>query len=422
MAERIPESEIVVISKSLRLLTASRDVLKRHYKRCVSASTSALPEPALAGRHRTACDACAKCKITCDRLLNCAACTRRGTECTYKRLETPSLRKELAPRGELETSTGRQLEQLERTTRSQKPDRTGQLSVPFLLNYSAPTNRNPGDVNQALTLLSTKESNSETVDLNLPSLGIGPEGHDLAFESSWALFFGTTPEYKPDGNSVLPEGLDNLDQRQHAADRMIDCLFTANAASYDYTDCVLDIEGTRAFISEQNIGNYIEAYFESTVRPRSRIVLKSTFCLESTSAPLLLTIFLMGATCGKDEDAKLHATAYADLVELVIFENPVFLQLVYSQDDTKGENLLDDEIQIIQAAILIMLIQLASPRPDARRRVRIQRYPALVSIARATCLTKIRNKWHDSSVPLDHAAFLKNELCIRLVAAVYHKS
>ncbi|KAJ5621569.1 hypothetical protein N7528_006352 [Penicillium herquei] len=63
-----------------------------------------------------------------------------------------------------------------------------------------------------------------------------------------------------------------------------------------------------------------------------------------------------------------------------------------------------------------MLMQLASPKPDSRRRVRIQRYPALVSIARATSLTKVRNLWHDPSIPLDHAQFLENETRIRLVA------
>ena len=405
----------VAFSDSTSLLTLSRDVLKRHYKGCVSAGTSTLPEPALVGRHRTACDACAKCKTICDRSSICAACARRGTECTYKRLE--NVQKDLpVSRGEPETTTGRQLEQ---STRPQQSGRTGQLSVPFLLNYSAPTNRNPGDVNQALTLLSTTESNNETVDLTLPSLGTEPETNDLAFENSWALFFGTIPDYRPAGNSPLPEGLDNLEQRQHAAYRMIDCLSTANTASSAYTNFSFDVQNTREFMTEENVGDFIEAYFESTVRPRSRIVLKSSFHLDSTSAPLLLAIFLMGATCGQDEHAKLEATTYADLAEFAIFENPVFLQLVYSQDDTKAENLREDEIQIIQAAILVMLIQLASPRPEARRRVRIQRYPALVSVARATCLTKIRNKWHDSSVPLDHAAFLKNETCIRLVEVVY---
>ncbi|KAJ5707576.1 hypothetical protein N7488_007377 [Penicillium malachiteum] len=199
---------------------------------------------------------------------------------------------------------------------------------------------------------------------------------------------------------------------------MIECLSTASS-THNIKRFNLDLGHLHSFFTEENVREFIEAYFEHTVRPRSRIVLKSSFVLESTSVPLLLAIFLFGATCGHSDGAKSQAVIYADLVEFVIFENPVLLQLMYTQD-LKFNGLNQIETENIQAAILIMLMQLASPKPDARRRVRVQRYPALVSIARATSLTKVRNQWHNSSIPLDYAQFLENETRIRLVALLSH--
>ena len=73
-------------------------------------------------------------------------------------------------------------------------------------------------------------------------------------------------------------------------------------------------------------------------------------------------------------------------------------------------------MEIIQAAILMILVQISSPKAENRRRVRIKRYPALISVARITGLTRVKNIWHDSDSFLCHEVFLKNETCIRFVA------
>lgn len=291
--------------------------------------------------------------------------------------------------------------------------RQGQLSVPFLLNYSAPDNQNnPGDVNHALSLLSTTESNDPALDSALPSLEVEADRSDLFFEDSWALFFGPSTNERQNRGSPSPEGLDDTEQRQLAADKMIECLSRVHASHSHYFG-EFNIDRERIFFNERNVGDFINAYFDHTVRPRSRIVLKSSFNLETTSAPLLLAIFLLGASCGLSDHAKSQAKIYFDMAEEAVFENPNFLRLVYNQQSRDGDSLNQTEIESIQAAILIILNQLASHKPEARRRVRIQRYPTLVSIARATSMTKIKNQWHDSNIPLNHAKFIKNETCIR---------
>jgi hypothetical protein len=169
------------------------------------------------------------------------------------------------------------------------------------------------------------------------------------------------------------------------------------------------------FFAEHKVGDYIEAYFERIVRPRSRIVLKSTFNLETVSTPLLLSMFLMGADCDTSDSVKLQAIEYAEIAEKVVFESADFQRLMYRKQETGGASLEANEIELIQAAILILLIQLSSPNATTRRRTRIQRYPALVSVARVTSLTQTKNFWHDNSRPFRHDQFLKNETCIRSV-------
>ncbi|KAJ5549382.1 hypothetical protein N7513_006616 [Penicillium frequentans] len=351
---------------------------------------------------------------TCDANYPCSTCESLSVVCTYQRLEGRTDE----PLGAISNTRVSTRSQHRQATAISDQRRHGQSSVPFLLNYSAPGNQsNPGDVNHALSLLSTTESNDPELDSALPSLEVEADRSDLFFEDSWALFFGSVTNDRQCRNSPLPEGLDDPEQRQLAADKMIDCLSNVYT-SHSHVFGGLNLDPERTFFNERNVRNFINAYFDNTVRPRSRIVLKSSFNLETTSAPLLLSIFLLGASCGLSDHAMSQATTYVDMAEQVVFEDSNFLQLVYNHQSRDGESLNKTEIESIQAAILIILNQLASPKPEARRRVRIQRYPALVSIARATSMTQIKNQWHDSNIPLRQAKFIRNETCIRLMASI----
>ncbi|KAJ5930076.1 hypothetical protein N7466_005569 [Penicillium verhagenii] len=148
---------------------------------------------------------------------------------------------------------------------------------------------------------------------------------------------------------------------------MINCLSVVQQSNANaWGEFNIDLE--RTFFNETNVGDFIDAYFEHTVRPRSRIVLKSSFNLKTTSAPLLLAMFLLGASCGLSETAKLEATTYIDMAEHAVFEDPTFHRLVYNEQSLNCDSLDQAEIETIQAAVLIILIQLASPKAEARRR------------------------------------------------------
>jgi hypothetical protein len=291
----------------------------------------------------------------------------------------------------------------------QSPKKT---PLPFLLHYSAPENRSSGDVNRVLSLFSTAKSPDESLDSALPSLDIEADQAHLFFEDSWNLFFGSYKVDEKAPSSSLPLGLEDLNQRQIASARMVDCIVTSNAMSGKYE---VALGPAQEFFAENKVCDYIEAYFERIVRPRSRIVLKSTFHLATVTTPLLLSISLMGANSDTTESVKLQTIEYVEMAENVIFESADFHRLIYRKQETGWDSMETTDIELVQAAILILLIQLSSPNAATRRRIRIQRYPALVSLARATSLTQTKNCWHDKSRPLCRNEFLKNETCIRFV-------
>lgn len=285
--------------------------------------------------------------------------------------------------------------------------------MPFLLNYSGPGNKHPSDVNRALSLLSTAES-GEAFDTTLPSLDLEIEETNFLFDESWNGLFGPYEPNEISQNSALPAGLEDLHQRQIAANNLVDCIQCSQELCLTVnSEKTLNSARARDFFSERRVFEYVKAYFDQIVRPRSRIVLKSTFRLEEVSTPLLLSLFLMGATCDNDEEVKSLVVECAEIAEYAVFENPVFRKLTYQRGEVHWGLLTKEEIEIIQAAILMALLEIASPRPEARRRTRIQWYPALVSVARASGLTRVRNEWHSQTDNLDHAQFLKNEICIR---------
>jgi hypothetical protein len=206
----------------------------------------------------------------------------------------------------------------------------------------------------------------------------------------------------------LPRGLEDDNECESAASRVLQSITSRHAdASQDAF-----YNRAKAFFTKDNIYDFVVAYFDGTVRPRSRIVLKSFFDLSSTSTPLLLAMLLMGAICAGSKEAKYNAIEYADKTELTVFDDPSFQRLVYQKRESRCDMLRKSDIEIIQAAILMILIQISSPDSESRRRIRIHRYPALVSVARATGLTQIKNTWHDSAIT-SHDVFLGNELSIR---------
>ncbi|KAJ5085200.1 hypothetical protein N7532_009971 [Penicillium argentinense] len=205
---------------------------------------------------------------------------------------------------------------------------TCRASVPFLLNYSSTSNRHPGEVDAVLSAFATTKSSDHIQDPTVPSILLEDKRADLFYEDLWNLFLSSYQNHQPSDALPLPGGVNDRGNRQSAAKKVIDCLLRAQATPI-YQE--LNVDRAKDFFSDHNIYNFIVAYFDHTVRPRSRIVLKSSFNLPSTGTPLLLSILLMGAMYGTSTAAKSHALEYTDIAEAIVFDDPGFSRLVYQK-------------------------------------------------------------------------------------------
>lgn len=393
------------------------DALRRHYQSCSQLRGQLKPTLSKPGRPRKACDSCANSRIVCDGGTPCAMCQQSNNPCSYRRLET---QRRVARQDGVDISTLPTTSQANQQETVDVRSGADKASLPFLLNYSATGDRHPGDVNHVLTQLATTEVHGKQPDTNLPSLHLDIEKAGLFAEDPWSLFFGTSQDTEMNENLPLPRGLEDREKRCVAAERVLQCILHTKSANPTVREAS-DVARAREFFQEENILNSIVGYFEHTVRPRCRIVLKSAFNLDAISPPLLLAMILMGASCGISEDMKSKAVEYVEIAEYAVFESQCFHDLVHGARRVESGLLSSQNIEIIQAAIIVILLQISSPNPTVRRRIRIQRYIALVSAARATGLTKVRNSWHDSNPPMSYHQFLRNEICIRLESLfAYH--
>lgn len=68
--------------------THPRDALRRHWKSCKARldNDQEIPQSLRGGKHKRACDSCARIRKACDGDNPCAECVHRGRSCTYQRL------------------------------------------------------------------------------------------------------------------------------------------------------------------------------------------------------------------------------------------------------------------------------------------------------------------------------------------------
>jgi hypothetical protein len=148
----------------------------------------------------------------------------------------------------------------------------------------------------------------------------------------------------------------------------------------------LDVAKAKIFFSPTNLHRFVNSFFENSA-DGDRFIHKASFNVNTASTTLLSTILLLGATCASPSDAAV-AEEYATLVEYSVFEDVEFRQLLYHDRNPQQSK---ENIELVQAAVLILTLQGSRDRVEVKRRIRIQRFPSLVSVARSLNLTQVIN-------------------------------
>ncbi|GES58092.1 hypothetical protein ATEIFO6365_0004024300 [Aspergillus terreus] len=169
----------------------------------------------------------------------------------------------------------------------------------------------------------------------------------------------------------------------------------------------------RLFFSKENIIRFVNAFFDM-VYNSNPIIYRASFNINTASLNLVLAVLLIGATCLSPEDAG-AAEEFYHATEYCIFEGTEFRRILYEEENPFPSA---DNIQLIQASILIMLQGFKGPL-EVRRRVQIQRYPALVSIVRLLDMTRAVNDTVLDDELSNRWEYIHKETLVRLMAWIY---
>ncbi|KAH9204381.1 hypothetical protein DL95DRAFT_496564, partial [Leptodontidium sp. 2 PMI_412] len=106
------------------------------------------------------------------------------------------------------------------------------------------------------------------------------------------------------------------------------------------------------------------------------IIHRPTFNCETVSLPLLLVIFLFGSLGCAPTDFTLSARKFFDVAEEYIFDHPTMQQLHHGYTNWAVS---EAQIEVLQAALIIEIVQNGTNNVETRRRLRTRRHPRYIA-------------------------------------------
>ncbi|KAE8340567.1 hypothetical protein BDV24DRAFT_175257 [Aspergillus arachidicola] len=371
----------------------SSDVLRRHFQSCKRKGRNPIPSEGTRGRRRKACDACVESRTQCDGDLPCETCLHRGLECSLSHIREQDRR-----------IRSNQNEQ-ERSDDSS----VNRIPVHFLLNFTDPASKRLYDVQQVLAgrdkNLGKQASFGKYEMQNLDS-------STEQWMGLFHLFIDNDAWDKSDQDQSLMYGLADTQELSNTVSTTLGLMKHTSQLWFNNIGHHT-MERAESFFSPTNITLFVSAFFEHSYKG-IRFIHKASFNVHTISAQLLVAIALMGGACVSPQDAS-SAEGYSDVAEYLIFEGPEFGKVL----NIDNPSLTRENMEILQAAMLISVIQWSKGDVTINRRIRTQRFPALVCAARALRLTQVTNDAVSDTESLDLDRYFYRESLVRSMAWLY---
>lgn len=138
------------------------------------------------------------------------------------------------------------------------------------------------------------------------------------------------------------------------------------------------------------------------------------------SMPLLMVIFLAGSIYSSMEQSYNFALGCFDLAEHIIFEFEL-LKVITETQDCHRSGISPRQLELLNAAIVIIYLQMGMKDNMKRWRIRALRYPILLKAARVLALFSVpRPHVHDahSLTPADQVTWTRHQSLLRYVTCL----
>ncbi|KAH7128847.1 hypothetical protein EDB81DRAFT_808415 [Dactylonectria macrodidyma] len=435
------------------------DAARRHSKTCTGGSGRPLPSAPKPGRKYHACDCCAMSKSGCDARLPCSSCRARKQPCTYNRVlqslatgrPSTSTSGSLVvassscagrdPRADARLAAWAAVE-IDSSHDSSQREPSDAVLVTFLLQYTNPRNGSIQDYFISPSL--TDKASAFQGDGNGPAI-VQDDNRDSGAVQPWLCADPGSGGDSDEGAQALhiiceADFLVVLDQildapwqgpaRQTRPESSLGQLQTTlseissalcaidNMDRLSFTAYSLLIEAVGFVFAPQRARSFVESYFTSW-HPHCPILHPTSFDLAHASPPLLAAVILMGASFSSRK-AVTAARVCLDAAEEYIFGHQGFVQLI--DPDRRGKSSTD--LALLQAAFIIILVQLWGNHGASWRQIRQHRYPGIIQAARSMGLPSLRHKevCHQPGIAVGGESwetFLETEESIRLMAFIF---
>ncbi|KAH6974769.1 hypothetical protein EDB80DRAFT_830585, partial [Ilyonectria destructans] len=361
---------------------ARRDVARRHMQSCVESGQEIYIPTKRRGKKPHACDNCSQKRVSCDSGTPCSRCLSRQHQCSYQRINCQE-----SPRY---------------TT-----DGTTPIKITWLLSFT-----DPSAFGTSESIAREDSPSNESCDMAWLSM-LEPTFENEASCATWLteLFPSVTAELPEDytlktiSSPLLSKRVEEL-IAQLSKTRQIMALSNAT----DLPD--FDISLAKSVFTVPNL-EYFLGIYAYTIWSYHPILHIPTFSYEQVSLPLLLAIFLLGALFSPTMDHALSARHFFHISEEFIFNHPTFRQLLLGSNSPTDPTI--ETIEILQAALTILIIQCGINDQLTRRRIRVEKNPLLNAAVRLSGVLRIKHRISITDYTAkDWTIFIQHESCIRL--------
>ena len=347
------------------------DTLRRHYHSCIHKTGNVEITLAKRGRKLQACNDCRFRKVHCDGLQPCKRCSSSQVTCSYSFLDQSQTRP-------IADCASRELHHLP-VTHSGSPVSCSPTS--FLRNFTDPSY---AYITDALVTSGMLETNNAHQELSTVVHGRFEQMLSEDIESLFPdIFPGLSMNeiVRSDGpllDTPPPASTPALQAHIHKLIPLLSTFYHSDSSVSGSSAPQSQITSAQAVFTIDNLYSYVSAYFEY-VHPYFPFIHRPSFDVLSVSLPLLLAVFMAGSVhCVPQDDALLARSFFGPGEEYVF---GLLQQLVVGNSSTS-----ENQIQVVQAALLIYTLGFNSNDVRIRRRIRIHRHPMLVASARILSL------------------------------------
>lgn len=294
------------------------------------------------------------------------------------------------------------------------------ISISFLLNLTDPS---PYGAAVAVTAENINQNNAESMaGYSSPHLFLNnsvPESDALLWDLGSLfpnLFNGFTSEpneeYNPNHGFPPSEPLKALvlETRMKEIISQLSSTHNSMPSGSLKVSANFNIRLAESVFTTTNLKLFVGTYFNQFHR-YIPIIHRPTFDSERATTPLVLAVFLLGSLGSAPLDSAISAREFFDVAEEYIFSQFIFRRLL---QDCQEEKNPADNIEVLQAALIIQIMQSIKNDMRTRRRIRIKRHPSLISAMRLLGMFNARREspMHDNT-GYNWQDFISDEIRVR---------